>query len=167
MRCRKLAPLPRWELVSLESAGPILGWVGVGVGGGWGRVGGGGGGGGGGGYTKWGFPQQRSQTPDFACQTHNVVCQTPNFLCQTHNIPCQTPRISKPNTQHFVPNTQHFEAKHPKSRSIFSKISEQSPNTLGHAPSSLEPLPRPAEPSLCAQRGQMRGLRPVGPKPPL
>ena len=82
-------------------------------------------------------------------------------------LPVPNTQISKPSTQHVVPNTQNFEAKHPKSRSIFSKISEQSPNILGHAPSSLEPSGSTAEPLLCAQRGQMRGSRSVGPKPPL
>ena len=42
----------------------------------------------------WGFPQQRSQTPDIACQTPNIACQTPIFLCQTPNKSCQTPNIS-------------------------------------------------------------------------
>ena len=38
---------------------------------------------------------------------------------------------------------------------VFSKFSEQVPNILGNAPSSLEPLGSKTEPPNCAQRGQM------------
>ena len=67
------------------------------------------------GYTKWGFPQQRSQTPNFLCQAPNKSCQTPNTVCQTPNKSCQTPRISKPNTQNPVAFFPKFRSKSPTS----------------------------------------------------
>ena len=77
--------------------------------------------------TMWGLPRAEP----------NTQLRVPNT------------QLPVPNTQHFVPNTQNFEAKHPKSCSIFSifsNLSEQSPNTLGHAPSSLEPSGAPRSP---------------------
>ena len=87
------------------------------------------------------FPNSRAKHPT-SCAKHPTFCAK-----HTQQV--------VPNTQHFVPNTQNFEAKHLKSCSTFSKISEQSPNILGDAPSSLKPSGSTAEPPLCAQWGQM------------
>ena len=133
-----------------------------------GGVGGSGGGGEGvGGYTMWGFPQQRSQTPNFACQTPNIACQTPNFLCQTPNKSCQTPNISC-QTPKFRSQTPKFRS--PSSRqsgAIFPKFRSKYPTPWATLPAVWSPRGARRTPPLCAQRGQMRGSRPVGPKPPL
>ena len=92
----------------------------------------------GGGYTKWGFPQQRSQTP--------------NFVCQTLNILCQTPRISKPNTQNPV--------------AFFPKFRSKSPTTRSTLPAVWSPRGAPRSPPF-ALSGAKCGVRAQwGPTPP-
>ena len=145
------------------------------------------------GHTKWGFPQQRSQTPNFVCQTPNIACQTPsfacqtpNFVCQTHNIlcqtlniSCQTPRISKPNTQNPVAFFPIFRSKLPTSWATLPAVwsprgaPRATDRTLAivnlskfGASSAKFPQIDDFKWSVClhvAQRGQMRGLRRLGP----
>ena len=50
----------------------------------------------------------------------------------------------------------NFEAKAFDSLEIFSENSEQVPNILGHAPSSLERLLRPAEPPIVLRGAKCR-----------
>ena len=119
-------------------------------------------------YTKWGFPQQRSQAPNKSCQTSlhgsgsqtpNISCQTPNISCQTPNISCQTPNISC-QTPDFRSQTPKFRSQSSRqSGAIFPKFSKVSESTWGARNRSNLLIPSIIPPAhrctcgVCAQWG--------------
>ena len=101
-----------------------------------------------GGYTRWGFPQHR---------VPNTQLRMPNTQ---HVVP--NTQMSKPNTRNSKPKLRQFGA-------IFPKIRSKSPTPVAASstlPTPRSPSPDPRSPPLCAQWGQMRGSRSVGPKSP-
>ena len=113
----------------------------------------------GGEYTKWGFPQQRSQTPNFACQTPNFLCQTPNQSCQTLNISCQTTK--------FRSQTPKFRSQSSRqSGAIFPIFRSNLPTSRSMLPAVWSPRGAPRSP-LFALSGAKCGVRAQwGPKHP-